>query len=363
LAAHEKFIQPYHVALTKEIKLFAQKFGNAKSTKIKTIFFGGGTPSLYPVDYLEDLFQVLVQCFNLDELLEVTIEANPVDINTVKLAAWKGFGINRLSLGVQVLDDEVLKIMNRPQKVGDVLHAIEIIPNYFENISVDLILGLPGVTLQQWLSTLNTVICWPIKHVSVYMLTVYNKTPMYFKLEKGDLGLESDDALVEMYKLTVDILKNAGFMQYEISNFAKTGAESLHNQAYWMRCSYYGFGLSAASFDGKNRYSNENNLENYIQRIALKHELPISFTESLDSKQEVMEILMLGLRTSKGVDLHAVVYLLKDCQKAEFLNSLEQLEKQRLLMRLDGRIKLTLEGLLIENEVVLRLCDAIFGTC
>ncbi|KKQ32568.1 MAG: hypothetical protein US49_C0006G0019 [candidate division TM6 bacterium GW2011_GWF2_37_49] len=360
LAAHESFIQPYHEALIKEIKLFAQKFEFSKSNPIKTIFIGGGTPSLYPIDNLEDIFQTLNQNYDLSQLLEVTIETNPVDITPTKLAAWKGLGINRLSMGVQVLDDDVLKRLNRSQKVKDVLRAIQITPNYFENISVDLILGLPGVSSEQWTSTLESVVGWPIKHISVYLLTIYDKTPMFFKLENGELGIESDEHLVNMHEVTFKFLQDFGFDRYEISNFAKNGYESRHNLAYWERCPYYGFGLSASSFDGKNRYTNQNNLEKYIQTIQLNNALPIEYFESLTSNQEVLELLMLGLRLKKGVGLQSVLYLLSDYQKNRFLNNLTQLTNESFITSDNNKLCLTAKGLLLENNVVLDLLKEVF---
>lgn len=360
LAAHERFMQPYHEALLAEIQLFAQKFESSKSVKIKTIFLGGGTPSLYPLEFLEDIFQALHKFYDLSELQEVTIEANPVDINPAKLAVWKSLGINRLSIGVQVLDDDVLQILNRPQKVSDVLRAIGVVPNYFENVSIDLILGLPGVSSYKWEATLQTISKWPIKHISVYMLTVYEKTPMFFKLEKGELGLVSDEFLSTAHESTNQFLQACGFARYEISNFAKSGYESIHNAAYWERKPYYGFGLSAASFDGKNRYTNQKNLEKYIQSVINDHELPIDFFESLTMRQEALEVLMLGLRTQKGVGLQSVLYLFTDLQKEIFLKNVNHLVNEHFLICEGSQIYLTSRGMLFENKVVLDLLEGLF---
>lgn len=360
LVAHEDFIRPYHEALLIELRLFAQKFEDSKNVKIKTIFFGGGTPSLYPSNFLEDIFNTLHKYYDLSQIQEVTIEANPVDITPAKLALWKSFGINRLSIGIQVLDDDVLHMLNRPQKVSDVLRAMGVVSNYFENVSIDLILGLPGVSGFKWESTLQTVSKWPITHISVYMLTVYEKTPMFFKLEKGELGLVSDEFLAMAYESTCQFLQACGFMKYEISNFAKNGYESIHNTSYWERRPYYGFGLSASSFDGKNRYTNQKNIEKYIQLAVIEHELPIEFFESLTAKQEAMEALMLGLRTKKGVGLQSVLYLFTDFQKDKFLNNVNHLVDEHFLMCDGSQIYLTSKGMLFENKVVLDLIEGLF---
>lgn len=211
LAKHEEFYKSYHQALCKEIELVTKNFETKQ--KIKTIFIGGGTPSLYPLNLLEDLFKILRNNFDLNEVQELTLEANPADITKEKLQAWNQVGINRLSLGIQILDDDILKKLNRQQTIHDALNAIELAPTYFKNISIDLILGLPDVTKQIWNQTLSKVISWPITHISIYFLTVYEKTPLYFKVEKNEIKLTEEDILIETYKQTIDFLKQNNFFQ------------------------------------------------------------------------------------------------------------------------------------------------------
>jgi oxygen-independent coproporphyrinogen-3 oxidase len=360
LAKHEEFYVSYHQALCKEIELVTKNFET--KPKIKSIFVGGGTPSLYPVNLLGDLFKVLENRFDLGGSQEITLEANPSDITKEKLQAWKQIGINRLSLGIQVLDDKVLKNLNRQQTVNDALHAIEIAPNYFKNISIDLILGLPEVTKQVWNQTLQQITLWPISHISIYFLTIYEKTPLYFRVNKKEVQLPEENSLVDTYKHSVNFLKHNGFFQYEISNFAKTGKESIHNQSYWNRKSYYGFGLGASSFISRSqeRFTNINNIENYIQSVLGDNKIPISSRESLDSQKIMLEMLMLGLRQAKGLDLHDVLYLLTDKQKNQLYQNVELLKGESLLQQNDDRISLPLNSIILENSIVLKLYEGLF---
>ena len=355
--------QEYHDVLCKQIVKFAndQKkilniecFFRQKKPSLKTIFFGGGTPSLYPLHLLEQLFDLIYNNFDTKKLQEVTIESNPCDITPEKLEIWKKVGINRLSIGIQILDDDILKKVGRNQTVKDALNAIKVAPQYFDNISVDLILGLPGVSRELWLKTLETVVGWPIKHLSFYMLTLYKGTKLFQKIENREIFLEKDDTISTLYVDTVNILEKNGFMQYETSNFANPGFESLHNIAYWDRKLYLGLGIGASSFDGQNRFVNEKNMGVFLGKAANAF-LEDAYKERLSSKQELLEILMLGLRQKKGLDLHRVLYFLKDEEKALFLNGVDLLKEQGLIRQIDGRILLTLKGMLLENEVVLKL--------
>ncbi len=358
LAQHESFFESYHKALCKEIELVSKSLNSRQA--IKTVFLGGGTPSLYPMHMLEEVFKTLNNYFDLSEVREVTIEANPADITEEKLSAWKNFGINRLSMGVQILDDEILKNLNRSQTTTDVLNAIEIATKFFENISIDLILGLPGITEKIWHKTMQQAVAWPINHISVYFLTVYEKTPLYFKVKKGELKLFDDEQMVSIYSQTIDFLGKNNLFQYEISNFAKEGYESVHNQAYWNRKSYYGFGLGASSFDGEKRFTNFNNIETYTRSIVSESKLPISFTECLTRQQVVLEMLMLSLRQKEGLDLHGVLYLLTGTQKITFNKNIELLKSESLLQQDDNRLFLSFKGIVLENEVVLKLSEGLF---
>lgn len=352
---HEGFEKSYHDALVREIELFAKKFPKESILPIKTIFLGGGTPSIYPEELIKDLSKVLKANFNLEQLIEFTIEVNPGGISEEKIAAWKEIGINRMSVGVQVLDDAVLKRLNRMQTRADVEELFSIAPKYFKNISMDLIIGLPGVSASSWRETLEYAASAPISHVSVYFLTVHEKTPLYFRLKKRELKIPDDDTYLKLYEESVDYLEQAGFIQYEISNFAKPGYESIHNKAYWERKIYKGFGIGAASFDGLNRFTNVKNLSNYINYSSTSSSWPILSFESLNEDQKRLELLMLSLRQKKGVDLHTVLYYGDSEKKAILHSRIELLKKGSLIDIEDGYLKLTRKGMALENEVILSL--------
>ncbi len=352
MEGHNKFQEQYHQALIKEIQLFVAN--NPRST-ISTIFLGGGTPSLYPLQLLKELFSKLHKCFDCSQLEEVTIESNPTDITQEKLETWRELGINRLSVGVQVLDDVVMKNLNRQQTTQDVLNAIKIAPKYFDNISVDLILGLPGVTQQAWENTINHLLLWPIKHISMYFLTVQEKTPLYFNLQKRKLSLDSEKLTLERFEKTIATFEKHGLKQYETSNYAQQGFESKHNQAYWSKKPYKGFGLGASSFDGNTRMVNEKNLSRYLKNAHNNSFEQMWETENLTQEQKKIETFMLGLRQTKGMDLHDMVYLVSEDQKPRFFKNLHDLKSNFLIQEWDGKISLTRKGMLLENEVIIKL--------
>ncbi|MFH1644047.1 MAG: radical SAM family heme chaperone HemW [bacterium] len=352
-AKHDDFINEYHQALMEEITFFSNYLDNNIKKTVKTIFLGGGSPSLCPLESLKELVEILNNKFDLSCLKEFTIECNPADVTEEKLKTWRKLGINRLSLGIQVLDDEVLQNLGRTQKTQDVLNLMTIASKYFDNISVDLILGLPGVNNLIWFNTLKTIASWPVNHVSVYFLTVYEKTKLYFRVKSGEIILPSEKENIFLYKKSIDFLRKHGFEQYEISNFAKSGFRSIHNIAYWDREPYKGFGLSASSFDGKRRFINYKNLPLYVKNSSTGATFNV---EDLTKEQEYLETLMLGLRQNKGVGLQHMLYLLKNSSfKNKFLENIKFLESEGLV-KTDGKnIQLTLKGMFLENEVVLNL--------
>ncbi len=351
---HSSYQDAYHQTLCGEVSSFSSMI-HSTDKKIDTIFFGGGTPSLYPLDSLKEFWGVLNNSFDLSALQEASLEVNPADVDEEKLDTWLECGFNRLSIGVQALDDDLLLKLNRRQRILDVHNTMKIAPKYFKRMSVDLILGLPGISEAAWKRTLQEAVSWPIQHISIYFLTIHEKTPLYFKVQRGDILLPDDGNVVGMYDFTIDFLLQHNFAQYEISNFAKPGFESTHNQAYWERKPYKGFGIGSSSFDGKNRFVNDSNLERYIAAYEKPAHHMFATQESLTAEQELLEKLMLGLRQPKGVGLHSVVYLLGDEKKELFLNQVNKLKSASLLAEKDGKIFLTRKGMIFENEVVVGL--------
>lgn len=353
---HENFYDLYHKALCNEIAAFAHERPQNTPHTIETIFLGGGTPSLYPQPLLQSLFTLLHDYFTIIPQAEITLESNPADVTEENLAHWKSLGINRLSLGVQILNNDVLFKLNRRQRTADAQRAIKYTPHFFPNISVDLILGLPGVSEACWFETLAEVVSWPITHVSLYFLTVHEKTPLFFKLEHEELSTWPEERFIANYEKSVAFLADNGFQQYEISNFSRPGFESTHNKTYWDRLPYRGFGIAASSFDGVSRFSNEKNLGKYIAAATSDSGNATISSETLTDNQVAMEMMMLGLRQRKGVSLHDVVYFLKDeQQKKQFYQNVVMLKEQAFLEEHEGVIRLTIKGMVLENEVILKL--------
>ena len=353
LAGHDQFMQQYHNALVKEVKKFIED--NQEKRTLQTIFMGGGTPSTYPNDLLLDMFGTLYNGFIIDKTAEISIEVNPGTVKQEQLAVWKSVGINRLSIGVQSLKDSVLRSLNRHQSAQDVEWLLKQASSSFDNISVDLILGLPEVSSDEWKELLKRVVTWPITHVSVYFLTVHENTPLYFKVQRNQVMLPPDDTIIELYHWTVDWLAQHGILQYELSNFARPGYESKHNTVYWERLPYKGIGLGACSFDGTMRLQNEKNLMKYITEVEQKCHSPIISSEKLTGEQVHLEKLMLGLRRSKGIARKELLSGIKQELWEQCDKKIDILIENGFLREKDSQLVLTPKGLILENEIVVQL--------
>lgn len=352
LASHDPFMERYHNALIKEIKDFGKNY--TEKLPIDTIYFGGGTPSTYPDHLLLDMFGILREYFSFDEKTEITLEVNPGTVRFEQLALWKGLGINRMSIGVQSLNDSVLHKLNRLQKAEDVYSLLEKAPNYFDNISVDVILGLPGVSKTEWKELLAKIVTWKITHVSMYILEVHDTTPLFFNVKSKKVTLPCDDDVVETYHWSRDFLAENGFVQYEVSSFAREAKESRHNTTYWERKPYRGFGLGACSFDGTSRLQNEKNLMKYLESIEQDIYQP-AFTETISKNQIYAEKIMLGLRRIKGVHWEDISQDLSNEQKEKLTITIDYLEEKKLICKNNGILQLTPAGLVVENEIITRL--------
>tara|TARA_Y100000588_G_C14265854_1_gene929819 strand:+ start:1644 stop:2795 length:1152 start_codon:yes stop_codon:yes gene_type:complete len=351
MASHEQFMKDYHTALCREIT-YSMK--DITTKPLKTIYMGGGTPSTYPPELLLDMFGTLKKNYIFNEQTEVTIEVNPGTANKALLKAWHSAGINRLSIGVQSLKDQILKSLNRHQTAKDVYALLTDASEYFENLSVDFILGLPGVSDDEWKLMIREAMKWPIKHISVYFLMVHENTPLYFKVKTKKLNLPPDDATVDLYNWTVDTLAQHGFERYELSNFAQKGFESRHNQVYWDRKPYRGYGLGACSFNGNIRFQNSKNLGNYLEKVS-QDISPVDMSEELTSKQINIEKIMLGLRCQNGMNVTHYVQELQDKEKIKFFKELDYLSQANLIDYADDIVRLTPKGFALENEVAVRL--------
>lgn len=352
LASHDQFMDQYHNALVAEIKKFASNF--EEKLPLDTIYMGGGTPSTYPDHLLLDTFGILNKVFDFDATCEVTIEVNPGTVRKEQVKLWRDMGINRLSIGVQSIKDQVLQKLNRKQSAEQVREVLDFASVHFDNLSVDFILGLPDVSFREWQELLQAAVLWPIKHISVYFLMVHEDTPLYFGVKKKAITLPCDDEIVDAYYWTVDFLASHGFEQYEISNFAKSGYQSAHNSMYWDRKPYKAFGIGACEFDGTSRSQNQKNLKVYMESIE-KGESVTVFSETLTPEQVYLEKIMLGLRRAQGVTFQALVEGLTSQQKEHIASKVAWLQEYDFIAKKNEALVLTPKGLAVENDIVVKL--------
>jgi len=353
-AGKEVLVEKYVDALTKEIK---KNHELKNEYEISSIYIGGGTPSYIESDYIGQILDFVYSNYNVNEDAEITIEINPGTVNKEKLQAYYNFGINRISFGVQSTNNEILKNIGRIHTYEEFkknfLEAREI---GFTNISVDLIFGLPGQDLTLWEKTLIDILELKPEHISAYSLKVEEGTPFYLKQIKGCLELPTEENEREMYYLLKDILKHNGYIQYEISNFAKEGYESRHNIAYWERQDYLGVGSNSASCIDNVRFSNEESIEKYIELIN-KNELPIISEEELSEEDIFTEKIILGLRMLKGINSAEILNNQSQERVNNFIKNKEYLLKNGLIEENCGIITLTDKGLDLANQVFVKFME------
>ncbi len=275
------------------------------SEDIVTIYLGGGTPSLLDKVSLLRIFDALSKNMDINSVNEFTIEVNPDDISEQYLKGLLEVGFNRLSIGIQSFNDRILKFMNRRHDSKQAINAVKLAQNVgFSNISIDLIYGIPGMSMEEWKESILNAIQLNVQHISAYHLTFEPGTAFYKKLKSGFIKEISDSDSLLQYELLLKNLRKYGFFDYEISNFSQPGLESKHNSSYWTGQNYFGFGPGAHSLkDGIRRY-NVSNLNEYINNIN-NNGIYYS-TEVLSEKDKYNEIIMLGLRTKTGVDLNCL---------------------------------------------------------
>lgn len=310
---------------------------------VETIYFGGGTPSLLTEIELNSILDIIHQSFQFKEQVEITLEVNPEDVTLESTSFWKKSGINRISIGLQSFKDSDLKWMNRAHNLDQGFQAVELLKKEgFKNISVDLIYGLPDLTLIEWRRHLEQVIALNVQHISAYCLTVEKRTALNHFVRIGKLKPPNDDAQSEQFSLMLRFLKENSFFQYEISNFSKRDFESKHNTSYWQNKQYLGVGPSAHSFDGKTRRWNVSNNTNYYKNVG-KNESWFE-QEILTKNEQWNELLLTGLRTIWGVSKSKLreVGSLSDLER----KNIESLKENGDLLETDESYVLTEKGLL-----------------
>ena len=312
---------------------------------VETIYFGGGTPSLLQISDLRLQIAKIRETFNISKNAEITLEANPDDINEEKLTAWKESGINRLSIGVQSFFEEDLLWMNRAHNEQQAIDNLQLATKQFDNITIDLIYGHPLLTNEKWKQNVEKVIALNIPHISCYALTVEPKTPlskMIKEKKKEDIQQEKQ---AEQFLLLMQWVGDAGYEHYEISNFAKPGFRSRHNSSYWQGKKYLGLGPSAHSFDGESRQWNISSNNIYIESLE-KNE--ISFEkEILTPSQKANEYIMTSLRTMEGLDINKIPEAMSHELRAA---SQKFIESGKLILK-ENKLLLTKEGKLFADGI------------
>jgi oxygen-independent coproporphyrinogen III oxidase len=340
------------ISLTRDF--FPQAIRNAGETE--TIYFGGGTPSLCTKEETDAILSQVSKYFTVAAGAEITLEANPDDITEEKLLQWKDSGINRLSIGIQSFFEEDLAWMNRAHNSTQAWESLQLAVKHFDNITIDLIYGTPGLTDERWKQNVDRVISLGIPHISCYALTVEPKTPLQKLIRDQKLPDVNPDQQSEQFLLLMKWLAEAGYEHYEISNFAKPGFRSRHNSSYWKGKPYFGFGPSAHSFDGESRWWNIANNTGYIRSIE-QGSIPYE-KEVLTPVQQVNEMIMISLRTLEGLDTERLIHQIKGIGEDEILKMKQTILeesaryiKNGLMVREGDWLRLTYEGKLLADGI------------
>ncbi|TDQ32370.1 radical SAM family heme chaperone HemW [Zeaxanthinibacter enoshimensis] len=333
-------------ALQTELVMRKDELGQAE---IKTIYFGGGTPSILSMQDLDRLIDTVFKYYRVTTDPEITLEANPDDLSKNKIKELSHSSVNRLSIGVQSFFEEDLELMNRAHNAAEARNCLELASGSFDNISLDLIYGIPGMDMKRWEENLQTATSFNIPHISSYALTVEPRTALKHMIDKGQVAAVSDEAAEEHFRFMVSYLEQKGFVHYELSNFGMPGYFSENNTAYWLGKYYLGIGPSAHSYDGRRRGWNIRNNITYIKSIG-RGELPVSF-EELSARDRYNEYVMTGLRTIWGVSLEKVASefgsLYRDYleEQAKKLLDLDLVKVKERTLHVTGKGKFLTDGI------------------
>ena len=321
---------------------------------IETIYFGGGTPSVLNEMELIEILDFLNLHFNVSSTAEITFEANPDDLSVEYLHEIYHKGVRRLSIGIQSFQNEFLQKMNRRHDASQAIEAVEnAAKTGFTDISVDLIYGLPGLARDQWKADLKQVFQLPVQHLSAYHLTYHKGTPFYTWLKKGTLKALNENESIWQFQTLIQMAKNNGFEQYEISNFAKDKKYSKHNSSYWMGVKYLGLGPSAHSFNGISRSWNVSHIESYIKAVAAG--LPYSEEEILSEINKYNEYILTRIRTIWGVSIEELKTTFGTERAIYFQQNIEKYIAPDLVKQQSGIYTLTENGMFVSDEIMANL--------
>lgn len=347
--AGEEERQQYVAALLSEIESYREF---AKGYRVSTIFIGGGTPSVLLPKQMEDILQKIYEIFELERRPEITVEVNPGTVDEEKLQCYKENGVNRLSMGLQSVKDEKLRLLGRIHTYQEFVESYELARKAgFDNISIDLISSVPGQTLQEWKEELETAAAQNPEHISVYQLIIEEGTPFYEKYAEHPELLPDEETSREIYLWTGKFLKEAGYEQYEISNYAKPGKESRHNLKYWEREDYLGLGLGAASMVRNIRMSNTKDMRTYLERCD-KPKTMREDVQFLEEPRQMEEFMFLGLRKTRGVSKKEFKRIFGREMDMVYEKALHKCLENGMLLEHKDRIFLSEEGTLLSNMVL-----------
>lgn len=349
--ASESKMNDYVETLKKEI-IFRKDYLGGET--VKTIYFGGGTPSLLPTKSIEEIINLIRKNFNIDDNPEITLEANPDTINKEKMSLLKQMGVNRISVGIQSFFDDDLQYLGRRHDSRHALQVMEDLKNVnFDKITLDLIYGIPTLTEEKWNKNLDTFFSTGISHLSAYALTVEPKTILGHKIKNGDLQDINEDNTIRHYEILIEKTKEQGFEHYEISNFAKENCRSQHNSIYWTDEKYLGLGPSAHSYDKTSRQWNVSNLTEYIKLAGNSDNC---FEKEILSKEDKYnEYVMTSLRTSWGCDINKIESDYGISYKNHFLKNIKKYLDSQVMQENNTSFILTDEGMLFADGIASNL--------
>ncbi|QAT40775.1 radical SAM family heme chaperone HemW [Clostridium sp. JN-9] len=340
----DDLMKEYSIALSREID-------KNSSLLYKSIFIGGGTPTYLSLNSWEIIKSSIDKLHKTDDL-EFTIEANPGTLNKDILLLFKDMGVNRLSIGLQSCDNNILKTIGRIHNYSDFITAYEMAEKMgFNNINVDLMFGLPNQTMKQWKMTLNSIVKLAPKHISCYSLIVEEGTPFYNMQQSGKLNLPSEETEREMYHYAVNFLRENGYNQYEISNFAKENMECRHNIIYWEAKEYMGCGSGAHSFYNGERFSNKVKIEDYINSMRENNNAVDEIYKNLE-KDNMEEFMFMGLRMTDGISIEEFHKRFNIDIFSIYGHIINKFINNSLLIMKNGRIFLSPEGIEVSNSVM-----------
>jgi oxygen-independent coproporphyrinogen-3 oxidase len=339
-------------AVRKEIKHYSRIYSGGRI--FSSIYFGGGTPSLMMPDYLKEIILALRDNYQISSDAEITMETNPGTIDKNKLIEFRKVGINRISIGIQSFHDDELKFLTRIHDKQTAINAVYDAKNSgYENINIDLIFNLPGQTKEKWEYNLQTAIELPVKHISAYSLILERGTILNKMVLDGKVKIQDEDYDAELYETTIDYIQANGFIQYEVSNFAKPGYECRHNNAYWRYRDYLSFGPSAHSFVNRKRWWNFSSLKHYIAEIESNGNAAANF-EMINDDTALNEYVMLALR-SEGIDLIELEKKFGEGWINRNFNYIKKLDEKNLVVIKNDFVHLTKSGYAVCDEILSKL--------